>query len=78
MSAESACVQTGGDGLNLKGKCTCKSSRGLKRSDDEKTCVCEKSGYKYDKTLVKCVAPDRTDVLEFMDELTANSKERFL
>ena len=69
LAAESMCIQTGGDGLNIAGtKCNCKKSRGLKTSDDNKTCVCEKTGYEYDKGKKKCVGPNIDKVEEILSD----------
>ncbi len=71
------CEGSGG-WVGLFGGCNCNHTKGLTQSSDKKSCVCEKSGYVYDRSKGKCIAPNREDVSEFIDELEANSKDRFL
>ncbi|MBO7509409.1 MAG: hypothetical protein J6T57_04005 [Alphaproteobacteria bacterium] len=71
------CEASGGTPGPLGKQCWCTRS-GLKQSDDKQTCECKQSGYTYDKDEKKCVAPNNQNVLNFMDELEANSKDRFL
>jgi len=81
LEAEAASItkcETSGGWVGPFGGCNCRHAKGLKQTNDKKSCECEKSGYTYDKDKGKCVAPNFENVLEFMDELEINSKERFL
>ena len=81
FEAEAASItqcETSGGWVGPFGGCNCPHAKGLTRSSDKKSCVCEKSGYVYDRSKGKCIAPNREDVSEFIDELEANSKDRFL
>ena len=81
FEAEAASItqcETSGGWVGPFGGCNCPRAKGLTRSSDKKSCVCEKSGYVYNRSKGKCIAPNREDVSEFIDELEANSKDRFL
>jgi len=81
FEAEAASItqcETNGGWVGPFGGCNCPRAKGLTRSSDKKSCVCEKSGYVYNRSKGKCIAPNREDVSEFIDELEANSKDRFL